>query len=43
MVLSMGRLYGMVGKFLWVEMVRFLMLVSMIDRIFLSMGNGGGG
>ena len=43
MVLSMGRLYGMVGNVLWVEMVRFIMVVSLIDRIFLSMGNGGGG
>ena len=35
------------GKTVWdggeCSMVRFIMVVSLINRIFLSMGNGGGG
>jgi len=34
---------GMVGNVIWAEMVRFIMVVSLIDGIFLSMGDGGGG
>ena len=29
---------GMVGNIIWAEMGRFIMVVSLIDGIFLSMG-----